>query len=108
MHSLLTSPRISLAKHFITSSGRDEREYVLGLQSKLDDCVVHLFHDLSKMGEKLKEAGMPAGEKTRISAYENALYSAYLNLKTIKTFRTPGKMHFRRFMIRYVICIMSI
>ena len=36
----------------------------------------------------MKAAGLPAGEKTRITAFENSAYSNYLNLRAVKDYRT--------------------
>jgi hypothetical protein len=90
IYTILTSPRVTTARHYLTTLGQEERAFVLQKQGDLDDSIVLQFHEISSFGEKLKEAGMPAGEKTRLSAFEQGLYSAYLNLRSIKDYRTPG------------------
>lgn len=88
-YTVLSAPRVSQAKHFYTTHGQQQRKRVQEVQLRLDDCVVALYHELSKFGEKLKAAGLPAGEKSRITAFENSLYAAYMQLRTIKEYRSP-------------------
>ena len=59
------------------------------IQGQLDDCCVHFYHDISKMGERLKAAGMNPGEKSRVSNFEHNFYQAYLIMRSIKDYRTP-------------------
>lgn len=101
IYTVLTSPRISKAKHFFTTNGIDEREYIQTIQGQLDDCCVHFYHDISKMGEKLKAAGLPSGEKSRISNFEQRCFEAYLSLRAIKDYRTPQGL--RAFARLYII-----
>lgn len=103
MFTVLTSPRVSRARHYYTANGIDEREYIQTIQGQLDDCCVHFYHDVSKMGEKLKAAGMPSGEKSRVSNFENHFYQAYLSLRAFKDYRTPQGL--RAFARMYIIAL---
>lgn len=88
-YTVLSAPRVSQAQHFYTAHGVEQRCRVLRVQNKLDDCIVSLVHEISKFGEGLKAAGLPAGEKSRLTAFENSLYAAYMQLRTIKDYRSP-------------------
>ena len=100
VYTVLAAPRVSHAAHFYTSRGRRERREVLRVRSKLEDCVISLYHEISRFGEAFKEAGLPAGEKSRLTAFENSILQAYGQLKNIKDYRTPqGLRAFARIFI---------
>jgi len=88
-YTVLSAPRVSQAHHFYTAHGAEQRRRVLQVQNKLDDCIVSLVHEISKFGESFKAAGLPAGEKSRMTAFENSLYASYMQLRTIKDYRSP-------------------
>lgn len=101
--SVLSSPRTSRAVSFYTQSGRANREEVARIADQLDEAVVVLYHEISQFGERIKEAGLPAGEKSRLTAFENSLYLAYVQLRTIKDYRSP--MELRAFARVFIIIL---
>ena len=88
-YSILSAPRVSHAIHFYTSSGEAHRLEVARITSLLDQSVLCLYHEISLFGEQFKEAGLPVAEHSRLVAFENALFLAYTNLRTIKDYRSP-------------------
>jgi hypothetical protein len=92
MFTVLSAPRVSQAKNFYTVHGVRQRREVVSIMDALDDCVIALFHELSRFGEKFKAGGLPAGEKSRLTAFENTIFTAYSQLRSIKDYRSPGSL----------------
>lgn len=90
VYTIMSAPRVSQAKHFYVSFGTKQRETVSSLKSGLDDCAIALIHDISKFGEAFKRYGLPAGEKSRLTAFENAILLAYIQLRSLKDYRSPA------------------
>lgn len=87
--TVLSAPRVSQARHFYTKDGREQRNHVKKIQDTLDDSIIVLYHEISAFGEKFKEAGLPAGEKSRLTAFENSVISSYFQLRALKNYRSP-------------------
>ena len=90
LFTIMSAPRVSQAKHFYLTRGTKQRETVSSLKSGLDDCAITLIHDISKFGETFKRYGLPAGEKSRLTSFENAFLLAYIQLRSLKDYRSPA------------------
>ena len=98
--SLLDAPRVSSARHFHTSRGISERLVVTSHLDLLDNKLVDHLHRLSVFTERMKAEGLPAGEATRIRAFESGLICCVEQLRALKEYRTPlGLRSFARFFI---------
>ena len=89
----LTLPTSSRARHRVTRSGRKEASLTVEAAYRLlDSCLTRRFVALTRTGERLKYAGFPAGESSRMRQYERFMAGSIENLRMIKMYRTPQAM----------------
>lgn len=100
LSSILNAPRVSSARHFYTVAGIAERSAVLEQVEFLNSRVTEHMHNLSLFTEKMKAEGLPAGEATRIRAFESTVLNCVEQLRALKGYRTPlGLRSFARLFI---------
>ena len=98
--SMLSAPRCSSARHFYTVRGMIERKVVMERLDQLNSRITDHIHNMSLFTEKMKAEGLPAGEATRIRAFESSILMSVEQLRALKEYRTPlGLRSFARLFI---------
>jgi hypothetical protein len=86
----LTLPTTSRSIHRMTSLGRTEAAATVEVAYRLLESITsHRIARLCVYGERIKAAGLSAGEVSRIRQYERWLESSVERLRMIKMYRTP-------------------
>lgn len=86
----LTLPTTSRSIHRMTRLGRLEAAATVEVAYRLlQSMTSHRIARLSVYGERIKAAGLPSGELSRIRQYERFLESSVERLRVTKMYRTP-------------------
>jgi hypothetical protein len=85
----LTLPTASRSIHRMTRIGKREAAHTVQVAYRLLESMSHRFTRLSVYGERIKEAGLPSGEISRIRQYERFMEVGVERLRMIKMYRTP-------------------
>jgi hypothetical protein len=85
----LTLPTTSRSIHRMTKQGRTEAALTVEVAYRLLESMSRRIIRLSIYGERIKAAGLPSGEVSRIRQYERFLEDGIERLRMIKMYRTP-------------------
>lgn len=86
---LLQAPNVNKARHDFTALGHRDCTRVQKQMDLLDSQIQEHFGQMSIFVEDLKRAGLPGNEASRIRQYFTVALSAYVHLRSIKSYRTP-------------------
>jgi hypothetical protein len=85
----LTLPTTSRSIHRMTWIGRHQAAKTVEVAYRLLESMSHRITRLCVYGERIKAAGLPSGEVSRIRQYERFLENCIERLRMIKMYRTP-------------------
>lgn len=86
----LTLPTTSRSRHRMTKQGRREAARTVDVAYRLlESMVTHRMTRLCIYGERIKKAGLPSGEVSRIRQYERFIHNSIERLRMYKMYRTP-------------------
>ena len=85
----LTLPTTSRSIHRMTRQGRTEAALTVEVAYRLLESMSRRIVRLSFYGERIKAAGLPSGEVSRIRQYERFIEDCIERLRMIKMYRTP-------------------
>jgi hypothetical protein len=86
----LTLPTTSRSRHRMTRQGRREAARTIEVAYRLlESMVTQRMTRLSIYAERIKTAGLPSGEISRIRQYERFLQTSIERLRMYKMYRTP-------------------
>jgi len=85
----LTLPTTSRSIHRMTKQGKREAAQTVEVAYLLLESMTRRFTRLAVYGERIKAAGLPSGEVSRIRQYERFMEDCVERLRMIKMYRTP-------------------
>ena len=85
----LTLPTTSRSIHRMTRVGKRQAAATVEVAYRLLESMSHRMTRLSVYGERIKAAGLPSGEVSRIRQYERFIEDCIEKLRMIKMYRTP-------------------
>ncbi|KAL3911149.1 MAG: hypothetical protein SGILL_007397, partial [Bacillariaceae sp.] len=85
----LTLPTTSRSIHRMTRTGKRQAAATVEVAYRLLESMSHRVTRLSVYGERIKAAGLPSGEVSRIRQYERFIEDCIEKLRMIKMYRTP-------------------
>jgi hypothetical protein len=86
----LTLPATSRSRHRMTKQGRQEAARTIEVAYRLlESMTTQRMTLLSVYAERLKMAGLPSGEVSRIRQYERFIENGIERLRMTKMYRTP-------------------
>eukprot|EP00550_Attheya_septentrionalis_P004428 CAMPEP_0198283520 /NCGR_PEP_ID=MMETSP1449-20131203/3086_1 /TAXON_ID=420275 /ORGANISM="Attheya septentrionalis, Strain CCMP2084" /LENGTH=633 /DNA_ID=CAMNT_0043980153 /DNA_START=181 /DNA_END=2082 /DNA_ORIENTATION=+ len=89
----LTLPTFSRSRHRLTHSGRKEAARTVEVAYRLlDNLYTQRITRLMIYDERLKAAGLPATEISRVRQYERFIGEAIEDLRMVKMYRTPQSL----------------
>lgn len=86
----LTLPTTSRTRHRLTKSGRREAARTIDVAYRLlESMLIQRMTRLTIYSERIKAAGLPSGEVSRLRQYERFLQNSIERLRMYKMYRTP-------------------
>jgi hypothetical protein len=85
----LTLPTTSRSIHRMTRIGKRQAAATVEVAYRLLESMSHRVTRLCVYGERIKAAGLPSGEVSRIRQYERFIEDCIEKLRMIKMYRTP-------------------